>query len=172
MGCHTWFHTKSDPQPSYEEVREKLIKLFQQEKDWYFAHANGTIFEEDAWLFEGKDQKESEYFAKVMDRYIRRLENRTCKIATMRRVWMIGNFYYCEKNGQIYSEVDKHHDLFRIGGYPNDELLSFEETLKFIEDNEDRIAFGPMPTDYGKNEVIRRLQLFWDEFPEGMIRFG
>lgn len=171
MGCHTWFYRKADPQPTYEEIRQKLLELYAKERGYYERHVSNTLAEDEKWLFDDKTIQDSEYAIVVLTRIISRIEKRLCKVATMRRIWQVSKFRFCERNQQAYEEVGL-HDLFRIGKYPEDELLSLEETLSFIEAREKEIAFGPMPTIYGKDEVIRRLKEFWEQNPEGMIRFG
>jgi len=44
-----------------------------------------------------------------------------------------GLFYICDNTLP--------HDLFRIGNYPDDELMSMDETMDFIEKNKDKIYF-------------------------------
>ena len=35
-----------------------------------------------------------------------------------------------------FTDIDTPHDIFRIGGYPDDKLLSFQQTMEFIKNNE------------------------------------
>ena len=61
-----------------------------------------------------------------------------------------------------FIDVDEYHDLFRVGGYPDDCLFSLDATMKFIQEN------GCELTE--ENKV--HLHAFWEKYPDGMIRFG
>lgn len=63
-----------------------------------------------------------------------------------------------------YTDSDTPHNLFRIGGYPNDKLLSLEQTMNFIERNKERISFT--------ENWETKLKNFWSENPNGVIEFG
>lgn len=56
----------------------------------------------------------------------------------------------------------EYHDLFRIGGYPETLLHSYDETIKFIKENDCKTY------DY-TNEKIKE---FWNKYPNGVIDFG
>lgn len=58
------------------------------------------------------------------------------------------------------NEVFDYHDAFRIGGYPDDILLSLNETIEFIKKHK----IEKVDWDY--------LKEFWCVYPDGMIRFG
>lgn len=75
----------------------------------------------------------------------------------------------CEYSEEIfgedrYTDVDTPHDLFRIGGYPNDKLLSLEQALIFIEKNKDQMTFS----ENWKQHLVE----FWSKNPYGVIEFG
>lgn len=63
-----------------------------------------------------------------------------------------------------YTDIDTPWDLFRIGGYPDDKLLSLEQTMKFIERNKKRMYFS--------ENWEERLREFWCKNPDGVIEFG
>lgn len=66
-----------------------------------------------------------------------------------------------------YTDIDTPHDVFRFSTQEDIYLLSLEQTLNFLEDNEDKIDF------YGdKSYVIKKITQFWKEFPDGVIEFG
>ena len=72
--------------------------------------------------------------------------------------------YSDEKFGEDrYTDIDTQHDLFRIGGYPDDKLLSLEQTMEFIERNKERMSFS-------ENWEIK-LKEFWSKNPDGVIEF-
>lgn len=63
-----------------------------------------------------------------------------------------------------YTDIDTPHDLFRIGGYPEDKLLSLKQTMEFIEKNKQLITFTKNWED--------NLKEFWSQNPDGIIDFG
>ena len=170
MGCHTWFYTKLEVQPSYEEVREKYLNFLDNERGYFERHISGTLSEDESWLFDDKTLEDSEYTLSVLNRIYSRVLNRYCKIATLRHAsYDCLNLEFCDKNNLYYKEVDR-HDIFRIGGYPNDELLSMAETLEFLKINDYKIFRNS--TLEQREEVIADMQKFWDEYPNGLVRFG
>jgi len=75
----------------------------------------------------------------------------------------------CDYSDEIYgddryTDIDLPHDVFRIAGFPNNYLLSLEETLAFIEKNKEIITLG--------ENWEERLRAFWSEYPDGVIEFG
>jgi hypothetical protein len=63
-----------------------------------------------------------------------------------------------------YTDIDTPHNLFRIRNYPNDKLLSLEQTMEFIEKHKERISFS----EDWEEELIK----FWSKHPDGVIEFG
>lgn len=63
-----------------------------------------------------------------------------------------------------YTDVETPHDLFRIGSYADDKLLSLQQTMEFIKNNKDNIWFSENWED--------ELKKFWHENPNGVIEFG
>jgi len=73
--------------------------------------------------------------------------------------------YSDEKFGEDkYTDIDTPHNLFRIDGYPDDTLLSLEQTMEFIEHNKERMSFI--------ENWETRLKEFWSKNPDGLIEFG
>lgn len=70
----------------------------------------------------------------------------------------------CDYSDEGYTDIDTPHDLFRIGNYTDDKLLSLKQTLDFIDKNKDIISFS-------ENWEIE-LKEFWDKYPNGVIEFG
>ena len=173
MGCHTWFYKKADPQPEYEEIRLKYLKMLDSNIEFYTKHINGTLDENTRYLFEDSTIEDSIKHLEITKRIRRIVEKRLCKVATVRHATYcsIIPHHLCERNGQLYLDAGL-HDVFRIGDYPEDELLSFEETLQFLERNNDKIFWGSSPDHIGREEVIKRLKEFWDKNPDGLIEFG
>lgn len=71
---------------------------------------------------------------------------------------------YCEHSETGFTDVGAPHNLFRVGGYPEDKLLSLEETLDFIERNKETVSFS--------ENWERKLVDFWEKNPNGVIEFG
>jgi hypothetical protein len=65
----------------------------------------------------------------------------------------------------LYTDIDTPHDLFRIGKYCEDKLLSLEQTLQFIDSKKEQIYH--FVEDWEIN-----LKEFWDKNPNGVIEFG
>jgi hypothetical protein len=75
----------------------------------------------------------------------------------------------CEYSSEMfgedrYTDIDTPHDLFRIGCFPEDKLLSLEQTLEFIERNKERMSFS---LDWETS-----IKEFWTKHPDGVIEFG
>jgi len=81
------------------------------------------------------------------------------------------------------NETD-YHDLFRTskrnedGTYTDDVLFSYEETLKWMEDNKEHVSFShtvfdsPEKIEENKKWCFQKLREFWAEYPNGVIDFG
>lgn len=69
--------------------------------------------------------------------------------------------------------VDEFHDLFRYnrinpdGTYSDIKLLSKDETLQFLIDEDDYIQY-----DRPKHKVLNTIYAFWEHYPDGLIEFG
>jgi hypothetical protein len=75
----------------------------------------------------------------------------------------------CEYSDEIFGEdkytnIDTPHDLFRIGGYLDDKLLSLEQTIEFTVQNKEEMFFSE-----NWEEMIKE---FWLKNPNGVIEFG
>jgi len=165
MGCHTWFKTKS--KYSLEEIRQIWIqqqkKWIQQWEDYTF---NPELKEKRLEIFTTeKTQKEFEYYLEVYKRQLRKVESGHVKYS------FVDNLLEGTDEGILYEYyndtifVDNRtmpHDIFRIGGYPEDLLFSYDDTIKFIQKN--NIEYDDI--------MLNKLKKFWDENPIGLIRFG
>jgi hypothetical protein len=69
-----------------------------------------------------------------------------------------------EFNDHRYTDRDTPHDLFRIGTYPNDKLLSLGQTMIFIEHNKEQMLFS--------ENWKEKVEDFWLKNPNGVIEFG
>ena len=69
---------------------------------------------------------------------------------------------YCEYGNNYTDEDIDLHDTFRKGGYLEDVLLSFKQTLEFCKENE---------VDLNENQITT-LKEFFEKYPDGIIEFG
>lgn len=165
MGCHTWFYKRLNPQPTYEEVKKNVIALIRGSIEFNNEVIDGTV---DPIFLEDYPELTPE-FAKnqnlVFERQIRMIERGLCKAAVYGR-YMQFEYGIQSINGAIYEDAG-YHDTFRVYDYPDDNLFSLEETLKFIEkyQNSDKVITV-------QKDTIERLKQFWDEHPDGCINFG
>lgn len=176
MGCHTWFSYQAEVQPTYEEIREKYIEFLKKDMGYYERYISGTLSDNETWLFDeksGNTIEKSTKYIEIIKRVIRRIENRTCKLATMLHAGYNScvDLEYCKRNGMWYKDADI-CDIFRIGNYPEDELLSLQEVLDFFEKHNDKISWGGVPDIIGKENVIKRMEDFFNTYPNGRVRFG
>jgi len=174
MGCHTWFYKKLET-PS-NEVMYKAIKSYFDEGisfNYKLAYDRDSIepifkdFEEYTPLF-GKryilqyvkefgaleDKKEDTEW--LMEKYASIVHDDDS----------IGSVIFVEGKGLFHEPRDNRlpHDLFRVRNYPEDMLFSFEETIDYI--------YNPKVNCETYEWTIFNLKKFWDEYPDGMIRFG
>lgn len=162
MGCHTWFYTPAIQQPSYEEVRSKLIKSYLDQISLYERHINNDLNEDELFLITCESHDKSKQNIAILERIVRRLKGGYCQLATLNRYKFISEYDFSFRTKKFYIEVN-FHDIFRVNNYPNIELLSLQETYQFIAQNQ--------ITDYsGKWKPL--LIQFWNDYPEGRITFG
>lgn len=210
MGCHTWLYAKTKEQPTYEEIKQNVISSHLRELDWFDKYLKNELPQEDKWLFQDDTFEGVIYKKRVYERRLRIIQNDFCKVAVCHYYNSI--FYnedrfrrsyeliVSEDNQSFVQYVDLagsnlapkeewYHDTFRIFGYPEDILYSFEETISFLRKNGSKIQYGNNrclnPKEHykdrkwveqsrrlSKKKCIKRLREFWDKHPEGMIKFG
>jgi len=76
----------------------------------------------------------------------------------------VSNYGFHGKIKSVKSELFNlipEKDTFRIGGFPEDFLLSLNQTLEFIEQHKSEISFS--------NNWLEKLEKFWRENPNGVI---
>jgi hypothetical protein len=157
MSCHTWCARKVDR--SIEEAREKYIKQQIESIRSAIKMLNDPT-DECRVAYEWSE----EYIQNslhVMWRQLRMVENGFCNVAVMNK--QPETSYYIPGKG-FFINCDEHGNQFRIGGYPEDQIFSKEECLKFIEDNKDKIKFF--------DKTYEWLDEFWDKYPDGFMHFG
>ena len=179
MGCHTWFYRKIDV--SYEEAKYSFITLIKRELDLLDRMINNReSIDQD--LLEVYTEWTPEYATiqiPIWKRMLRMVEGGYCKEAVCRRYQYDtdGVTRYITGKGFYHYYKYLPHDIFRIGNYPKDKLFSLEETLEYLEKNDDIISYLTGPYDIESKEIrkekaIERLKKFWNENPDGMIDFG
>jgi len=160
MGCHTWFYKKIDV--SYEEAKRYVISSYEKEIELL-----------NKWTVEHGLK-----YKPIYERKLQLVKSDRCKVAVCNRYEHVdGVTYYVKDKGFFVSSDELPSNLFRIGNYPEDKLFSLDETLKFIEDNKDKVyftstIFDKRDVDLLKQEAIIKLESFWNEYPDGMINFG
>jgi hypothetical protein len=61
-----------------------------------------------------------------------------------------------------YVEVPELHDLFRVNGYPEDQIQSFYDAVRFCKSKGIELREGQ----------VGRMRDFWRENPFGVVEFG
>lgn len=161
MGCHTWFYKKINPQPTYSEVKENVINKFKKEIDFTNRLIVGDI---DKDLLEAYPEWTPEYgykYKSILGRQLQFIEKDLCYTALYNRYNSGG--LTININNILYIETE-YHDLFRKYKYPDDILFSLKETLEYIERYKEEITIY--------ENTFKRLEQFWDEYPDGLICFG
>lgn len=151
MGCHTWCYKKVER--SIEEARR--IYLAEAQKfvsGWTSDYENGNFF--------NQTEEEFKKTIAIAERQIRMVEKGLCNVAVMNKQpemseFIIGKGFYIECG---------YHDIFRIGGYPDVYLFSYDECLAFISNYE--IEHNC------KVDVQKYLKEFWIDNNDGLISFG
>lgn len=150
MGCHTWCYKRVNR--SKEEAVSKYVAL-QEKKIGYVL---------DLILEEGVTSDDLEKEIQFYKDSIKDAENNVLCNDTIYSDQPEGVYEYV--NGQFYVNIDKCHNPFRTGGYPEINLFSLKETLEYIDDSDNGCE------THDKTRTL--LMEFWDENPDGMINFG
>jgi len=144
MGCHTWFYKRSDM--SLDDAISKAKSLMIQginSSIIYTLSLSGHL-----------DNLDVPYKKEQLDDWV--TYNKRV-LSWLEKGWITESSYkiICDgiyHNKIHYVDCGEFHDLFRLGGYPDDVLLSLDDTLKFIEENKNNIQLY----DYS----IEKLKLF------------
>lgn len=168
MGCHTWFSDKIKVQPTFEDVKKDVIDHYITERGYYERHVNGNLLPDEIDLFSEASLESSEQIIIDINHYIDDVMREYDVDDIMEQYAFVKSLDFCRRNHLFYRSIRNFHDVFRIGGYPEDELLSMDETLEFIENNINSIDFG----NRNREMATIRLEEFWREYPDGRIDFG
>lgn len=167
MGCHTWFYKKIE-RPTDFEIKTVVINRLMREADFNLRLINQRETIDDD-ILEAYPEWTPEYATECLEhtkQVIEAINSDTidkdelyqmyCDYADELMVWVPGHGFY--------QEADGYHDLFRKYGYPEDMLFSYEDTMDYIN-NQDNECYT-----YESTEL--HLKEFWAEYPNGMIKFG
>lgn len=167
MGCHTWFYKKTET-PTDESIKEYLLEYCAAELKYLDALVNDResidphmLDAYPEWTPEWAKERIIEW--SDLQASIQNDSLEKAKLYELYLGWYNDLIAYDEKHGW-FEPVDEYHDLFRVGGYPEDHLCSLEETLEYINNPENQCRVY----DY-TNES---LAAFWNKYPDGLIEFG
>lgn len=166
MGCHTWFCKKLNPQPSYEEVKSEVIQHLKYNIKYFNDYINNYPNFKDKIVFYDFTIEESKNYIKLYERQCRMIENNLCKKAVCNKYkHKLDLTYFIENKGFFIACDYTQNDIFRINKYEDTILFSFSETIDFITINRDKI-------NYFKENWLEKLIDFWNNNPDGFIKFG
>lgn len=182
MGCHTWFH-KEYP-VTLEQCKLDAIDICKYQISWNKEYIDDPNKEID-WCDDIEKCRENiKYASEFFTKCLRFIEKNIFKTKeTLSRFYEFrpynsnkyvdGLYEYCKKTDALYICTDDlPHDLFRIGGYPEDQLLSYNETLEYMKKYCEEYKV-PFESHFGNIEDIKNeLLQFWNEYPNGLITFG
>lgn len=184
MGCHTWHYRKIER--TQQQATESCLKVLRHSRNLAWKiWKNPTNYCKINWNTTKEQQLQT---IKVLNRQIKGVCNGYYKEAVWNRQDDEELTKYISGQG-LYIEDTGFHDTFRIGGYPEDNLFSLEETLEFLKNNDKKIAYGikvcrnpeadwnnrvweEVDRQAAKEKSIERLKEFWNKYPQGMIQFG
>lgn len=176
MGCHTWFYKKMEHQPSYDDVKTNVLHSYNEDIKLYQQFIDGTLDDDTKDLFREFTKETAKKYLLILERSKRMVEKDLCKVAVCNRYGNCSMSLIRFHNGYFYIDSDNlPHDIFRIHNYPNDILLSLQETLDYLEVNDDKIeyyGYDEVDKDIIKLNAIERLKEYWEKYPDGMIDFG
>lgn len=166
MGCHTWFYKKIET-PTIDEIKSVLISRWKHELDFLNKLINdrSSIDPElleayPEWTVEYAEKSKVYWETAITTIDSRLIDEELCDL-------------YCDSVDDItiyvdgrgwFSEVDEFHDVFRKYGYPDDMLFSFEQTMDYINNPDNKCE----TYDYTE----KTLKEFWEKYPDGLIEFG
>lgn len=185
MGCHTWFYKKIQD-PSSEEINATVKDRCEKELEFLdkLINRRNEIDEEllecypewtpewatvmkDAWnkiyhFVDGGELNIKE-LPEAFNAFFDEGMSRDSILAFLYEMWTPELTNFVEGKGW-FEDTDEFHDVFRKYGYPDDMLFSLQETLDYIANPDNEC------TTY--EWTNRRLNEFWEKYPNGMIQFG
>jgi hypothetical protein len=164
MSCHTWFYIPIE-KVEYEITKKYLIDTLNNEIRFFEKYIKYPLNEDYLDILEDFPHWTIEYMQHKIDiwkRQLRLVEGGYCKEAVNKK-FERSNKLIIYRNGNHY-ENSEFHDIFRKYNYPEIELYSYQETIDYISNVENRCNIY----DY----TMEQLKKFWNKYPNGMIRFG
>lgn len=163
MGCHTWFYRKENR--TIEQARDMFIESCKEVINTFNEVLENKDGKYDSFKERGDFSVDSlSHDINKLQRHIRMVEKGLCNVAVMNH--QPESCKYIQDKGLFITDDSLPHDVFRIGGYPENKLFSMQDTLDFMESNKYKINMD------NKIECLERLKLFWKQNPDGMINFG
>lgn len=160
MGCHTWFYKPMNV--DIEEIKERIENNFIENLDFYKRVSTGDIDENLLKAYpELTPKKGYHYYYNEEARYKKWIKKG--KPVNQKYAWRALKLKERYINGMFYKDAG-YHDCFRIGNYPDDELMSYDETIWFLNFHHDKITIYDNTYD--------QINKFWRENPNGLIEFG
>lgn len=171
MGCHTFFYKKKEV--SFDKAKENAIikikdnilllerwinnPLDDEYIELIYIYPEYTIdkLQEELLMWNDKLQHIENGTIEEQFDYVMKTHEDECSDVC----------FWSKEHGFYISNDNLPHDIFRLGGYPEDELFSLEETLDFIERNKDKIT-------YHNKDWKEQLEDFFRKNPDGAIDFG
>ncbi|BBI90470.1 hypothetical protein HYO65_gp078 [Tenacibaculum phage PTm1] len=157
MGCHIWFSTPLDKQPTYEEAKEFVIGEYATLID--YTKNEIELFGEDFKPY-GMPNSDAKFLLKLFERQLRMIEAGYCKEAVLNKFAEFSDGVYKIEN-ILYKTLDGIHDVFRVGGYPSDILRDYEQVLTFCKGRSVDLTAEQRET----------LKQFYKDYPSGIITF-
>jgi hypothetical protein len=165
MGCHTWCHEKVER--SIEEARRIYIeKQVKQIERWEEIVNNP---QDECRVAYEWSQEIVDFSLAVYKRQLQMVEKGLCNIAVFNHQPDKGAKYISGKGFYRWAS-DFRGNPFRIGGYPENQLFSYQETLDFIKKYEEK--YNTIVELHEGENGLTFLKEFWDAHPDGMIEFG
>ena len=157
MGCHIWCFKRVER--TQEEAKQLFLKQKQKDINDWEEIVNNPL--DECRVAYKWSQEEIEFTLAVFKRQYRMVENNYCQKA----IWNHQPDNVSEYINNVFYVNSEYHDVFRVMGYPDDTLYSYEECLEFIDNYNKK---------HNTNISVfkERLKEFWDKYPNGIIKFG
>ena len=202
MGCHTWFYKKSDLdfnkiyEEAYNYYLNKTETIIQSGIEKYNPFSDCEIEEHERYDFKygwkGNVYRlpeliNNEEYKLFRFNYVKR-RNAILKTGRLKQhivsdylseMQYVEESILCEKhikvrNNTIYEEAE-YHDIFRVGGYDRNILTSLDESLEYLK-KKDITEYEKLFTTFVSTEYewcgLKKVQEFWNKYPDGIIIFG
>lgn len=159
MGCHTWFYRKI--KRTQEEAKQSCLQNIRRSRNLAWKiYKNPTSYYNIDWKVTKEYQLK---YINLLNRQIKMVSNNLCSRAVWNRQNDKETTLYIDDKG-LYIEDTGFHDVFRINSYSDDRLSSLQETLDYINNPENNC------TVY--ENTIKKLEEFWNKYPDSIIEFG